>query len=318
MPGLLRLGAFVGTHLAAPGVGADGGNLVVLDPLVGLEAQARRVATGITLPLAERQAVLHLAGAHDHEVAAFDLHALFFGAGVEIGIADAVAVFQIVTAQVARDVQQNAAAHHAVARVLNAILVGAVGIHQRGVVAVPHLVAVEHMAQCIPLRIALQRHRDHVVGIANLDAVLAAGHGVGAGGQHGVDGIEAATPALLRAGGAEVQRQREDLAPLDQAGGARHVIGRHVVERADLVVRAPLAPVLHALGHRFDGGERHVLRQLMLGDHLQVVHGMGHAGLARVGVVDAGDSWRGCCAAGNAGSAWDPCQAAIGVRILPP
>src|SRR4029078_6838874 len=69
VPRLVRLGGLVGPHLAAPGVGADRGALLLLTPVAVLELPAGRVAAGIAAPLFLRHAALHLAGAHDDEVA---------------------------------------------------------------------------------------------------------------------------------------------------------------------------------------------------------------------------------------------------------
>src|SRR5690606_13959559 len=57
--------------------------------------------------------------------------------------------------------------------------------------------------------------------------------------------------------------QRNDLALLHQPRGGDDVLGAGVVERADLVVRTPLAPVLVLLG-----GGAHVLARDFLCSHL--------------------------------------------------
>src|SRR5215467_1679359 len=63
MPRLVRLPGLVRTHLDAPGVGADGGDLLVLAPVAVLELHARRVAARVAAPLAFLEAALHLARA---------------------------------------------------------------------------------------------------------------------------------------------------------------------------------------------------------------------------------------------------------------
>jgi hypothetical protein len=123
------------------------------------------------------------------------------------------------------------------------------------------------VAQAIPLRAALQRHHHHVVGGADAALVEHAGVGVGAGAQHGVHGIDAAHRRVfgfgaLRTRVVEVQRKRNHLAGLDQLRGGDDVLRLGEVERADLVVRPPLAPVLV-----FFGGSAHVgARDLFHGD----------------------------------------------------
>jgi len=111
------------------------------------------------------------------------------------------------------------------------------------------------MAERIPVRGALHRHVDGVVGITDArNLVIAPGGGVGAGRQHGMDRIPAAAEQTgLRAAAVERNAERENLAGPDQAGGAHDVFGRDVIERADLVVLAPAAPILEPVGGFGDG-----------------------------------------------------------------
>ena len=122
-------------------------------------------------------------------------------------------------------------------------------VDQLGVVAVIGLVLVEHVAERVPVRGALHAQHQRVVGVADLVPVLLAGDGVGAGRQHLVDRVEAAAEqAGLRPGLVERNAEREHLAGADQARRLDDVLGAHVVERADLVVLAPAAPVRQLLG----------------------------------------------------------------------
>ena len=122
-------------------------------------------------------------------------------------------------------------------------------VDQLGVVAIIGLVLVEHMAERIPMRGALHAQHDGVVGVADLVPVLLAGDGVGAGGEHLVDRVEAAAEqAVLRALAVERYAERERLTGADQAGGLDDILGLDVVERAALVVLAPAAPVRELLG----------------------------------------------------------------------
>ena len=249
MPGLAGVVGFVRPHFAAPGVGADGSDLFLVDPLGGFKGEAGRVAAGITAPFAAVQTLFHLAGAHNHKVAALDFNALRFGAGIEVVVGNGGAVFEEGFADVARHVEQHAAADHAVFHHVNAVFLRAVRIDEACVVTVPHFVVVEDVAERVPLRAALQRQRHHVVGVAQAALVLIAGDGVGAGGQHGVNRIEAVAPeAFLRAEFVEVKSERKRLAAFDQLAGVDDVFGLDVVERAGFVVRAPFAPVFAFLG----------------------------------------------------------------------
>src|SRR6186997_1291124 len=90
VPRLVRVLGLVRAHLAAPGVGADRGDLFLVAPVAVLEPDARRIAA----PFAFLQAALHLPGAHDHEIRAADADALLLGAGVELVVGNAFAVLQ--------------------------------------------------------------------------------------------------------------------------------------------------------------------------------------------------------------------------------
>ena len=156
--------------------------------------------------------------------------------------------FERVDALPAGDVEQHAAADQLVLGVLDAELGDAVGVDGRGVMPVVHLVVIEDVAQRIPVRGRLDRHVERIVGVEQ--AALPAGQRVGAGGEHGVDGVPAlAEQAALRAALPERHAEREHLAALDQLGRGDDVGRRDVVERADLVVLAPAAPV----GQRLEG-----------------------------------------------------------------
>ena len=165
-------------------------------------------------------------------------------------LADGLAVLEPWHAAQPRDVEQHAAADHLVFGVLDAELADAAAVDFARVETVIHLVFVEDVAERIPMGGGLHRHIDGVVGVADArHFVLAAGDRVGAGRQHGVDRIPAAAEqAGLRAAAVERNAEREHLAGAYQAGGAHDVFGRDVIERADLVVFAPAAPIFEFLG----------------------------------------------------------------------
>src|SRR5580692_12900621 len=92
---------------------------------------------------------------------------------------------------------------------------------------------------------ALHAQHQRVVGIADAVPILAAGDGVGASRQHLVDWIEAAAEqTVLRTVGVERNAERKHLAGTDEARCLDDVLRRHLVERSDVVVLAPAAPVL--------------------------------------------------------------------------
>ena len=122
----------------------------------------------------------------------------------------------------------------------------------RGVMPVVHLVVIEDVPERIPVRRRLDRHVERIVGVEQ--AGLPPGQRIGAGGEHGMDGVPAlAEQAALRSASAQWDAEGKDLAALDQFGRGDHVGGRHVVERADLVVLAPTPPIGQRLEGLIDG-----------------------------------------------------------------
>src|SRR6185312_6255023 len=268
VPGLVDAGlALVRPHLAAPGVAGERRQFGLLDEVECLEREAGGIAARIAVPTAGLLAALHHAGAHDDIVAAFERDVLLLRAREQIVIGDAVAVLKRLDAFVAGDVEQHAAADHLVLGLLDAALLRAGGCHLAAVVAVPHGILVEHVAEPVPLRAALQRHGHHIVGGADAALVEHARIGVGAGAQHGVDRVGAAHARVfalgaLRPGMVVIERERDHLAFFDQAGGGDDVFGAGVIEGADLVVGAPFAPVFVLFR-----GLAHVLAGDFLGRH---------------------------------------------------
>ena len=154
-----------------------------------------------------------------------------------------------VEAQVAGDVEANAARDHLVAHLMDGVLLGAAGGNQGGVVAVPHLVVIENMAEGVPLGAALQRQGHHIVGVADAAFVLGAGDGVGAGGEHGMDGIKAVAPKPgLRALIVEIEGEGKADAALYQFRRLDHIFGLNIIDSAILVVGSPLSPDFEAIG----------------------------------------------------------------------
>jgi len=249
VPGLVDAAfSVVRPHLAAPSVACERRKLGASHPFERLEGKARCVSSGITVPAPDLEAALHLAGAHDHVVAALDGHALRLGGVVEILAGDAVAILERLLAERARDVEQNTAAHHLVLGLLDAAFLRAGRGHFTAIVAIPHVAFIEDVAEPVPLRAALERHGHHVVGGADAALVEHPGIGIGAGADHSVDRIGAPHRRIialgaLRTGMVEVKRKRDDLAFAHEPCCGDDIFRTRIVERADLVVRPPLAPV---------------------------------------------------------------------------
>src|SRR6185437_7081370 len=126
--------------------------------------------------------------------------------------------------------------------------VEALGVDQLGVIAVIGLVFVEDVAERIPVRGALHAQHQSIVGIADLVPVLPLGNGIGAGGEHLMDRIEsAAEQPGLRSMDVKRNAERKYLAGADQARRLDDVLRSYMIERADLVVFPPTAPVFQLL-----------------------------------------------------------------------
>src|SRR3954453_14298438 len=126
-----------------------------------------------------------------------------------------------------------------------------------GVVAVPDLAPVPDVAQPVVLRGALEEGVDLVVGVVQAAGVLrrvggVPGRLVGGLGRLGRRGPGPHRVALRVA---DQPLQGEDLAGADQPGGGEDLLRAEVVQRADLVVRTPLAPVRRRVGEQVvEGG----------------------------------------------------------------
>src|SRR5262249_3049278 len=157
-------------HLAAPGVAGDRGDLGLVNPFQRLERKTGRVAAGIAVPASDPQAALHLPGPHDDEVAAPYGAALGLGGLLQILRGDGVAVIGVLLAHGSGHVEEHAAADHLVLGLLDPAFLRTGGRYFAAVVAVPHVVLIEDVAEPVPLGAALERHHHHVVGGA--DAAL--------------------------------------------------------------------------------------------------------------------------------------------------
>ncbi len=159
-------------------------------------------------------------------------------------VGNALAVLQPIDTAVARDIQQRAAPDHLALGMLDAKHGEPPRVDQLGVETVIGLVLVEDVPERVPMRRALHAKIQRVVGVANLVPVLPAGDGVGAGGEHLMDRIEAAAEeARLRAAGVERNAEREYPARSNELCCLDDFRRANVVERADLIALAPAAPV---------------------------------------------------------------------------
>ncbi len=111
MPGLVHLRGFVGPNLDAPGVRANGGDLLLLAPVAILEFDPGRIAAGKPAPTL-LEAFLELPGSDDDEITAADRYILGARTCVKLGVRNAVAVRQTLHIFEAGDVEQDAAPDH--------------------------------------------------------------------------------------------------------------------------------------------------------------------------------------------------------------
>ena len=120
------------------------------------------------------------------------------------------------------------------------------------VVAVPHVVVVKNVTEAVPLRAALQRHDDDVVGAADFAVIEHARIRIGAGARHQVNRIEAAQRgifrfAALRPALVVVERERNDFAFLARVAPPRRCLPGVVKFSVPISsFFAPASPVLAA------------------------------------------------------------------------
>jgi hypothetical protein len=171
------------------------------------------------------------------------------------------------SAHAARHVEQHAAADQAVAHRLDAANARPRAGHVLEAEAVVHRSVVEDVTEGVPVRARLQRHRDRVVGVTQAgEVILGAQQDVAAVLEHVQLRVGAPEVPGLRAVAVVRDRARDDVAALDESGrrGDRRLADE--VQRAELVLRPPLAPAPVAQRERLDvslrvrSGHRHNVR----------------------------------------------------------
>src|SRR5580704_16154803 len=114
MPRLAAVISLVWPHLAAPGVSTDSCDLGAVDPIGSLEGQTWGIAPGISTPLAAGQTVLHLPSSDNYKIPPTDIDSLLASTTFKIVHCYRHAIFEIWHAKMSRDVEQYAAANHAI------------------------------------------------------------------------------------------------------------------------------------------------------------------------------------------------------------
>src|SRR5581483_3172517 len=241
--------------------GGDAGDLVLAQPRCCAEVETGGVAGRVGPPRAGGPDHGHGARAHEDDVAPLGRDALLLAAAGQVFTADGVARVQPVDTLVLGDVEEDATGHELVGVVLDAVDVGALAADPLLLVAVVHVAVVEDVGQRIPLGARLERHVHGVVRVAQAgQVVLVAVGGVAAVLQHHVDGVHPPEAAVLGAELVVRQGAGDDLARLDEGGRVRAALGVDVVDRAQLVVRAPAPPVAIPVGDLEHLLDRHIAR----------------------------------------------------------
>src|SRR5882762_3265316 len=259
VPGLAGNVRFIWPNLAAPGIRADRGDVSAAYPVGGLKPEAWRFPARVAAPITGAEAAFHVPRADDDKIAALYLNTLIGGTFFEFGSPDPVAVLQGFDALMPGHIEKHSPPDHSVLCLFDTVFLRAIFIDQSSVVPIPHFFAEENVAQCVPLRAALQWHADHVIRVAQADRFLAAGYRVRPGRQHRMNGIEAIAPqTVLRAVTVKIQRQRENFPFANEPRGIDDILRRNVVERTDLVVGPPTSPILQSLRRSIDVFERYL------------------------------------------------------------
>src|ERR1700682_4321210 len=245
MPGLISFVGFVGTHLAAPGIRTDRGDILFAKPVAGFKCEARSVAARISAPILPCQAAFLMTGTNQNEIAFADFDTLRRRTGVEVGYRYRISVVERLNALETCNIEQHTASDHLVANVLNTQFPGAAGIDKSCVEAVIHLVIEEDVAKGIPLGRCLTGHVDGIVGVAKIGRglVLVAGLRICSGSEHGMNRIP---PAAKQAGLDRLLQGKskcKDFTFSDKASRPDNIFRCHIVERSDLVLGSPTSPV---------------------------------------------------------------------------
>ena len=88
MPGLLRIGRFVGAHFAAPRIAADRSDFFLVDPFGRLEREPRRISAGVASPVLGALTLPEHARAYDDKITAADFYTLSLGGFIQVGPRD--------------------------------------------------------------------------------------------------------------------------------------------------------------------------------------------------------------------------------------
>jgi hypothetical protein len=204
------------------------------------------------LRVVELVPILHPSRPDDQDVVGQDFDALALGGGLEVVVVERLALVEPLLAAVPRHVDEHAAPDDALFGdgQHGCLLHGADG--GAGVVAVPELAVVPDVAERVVLRGALQEDPRGVVGVMQAAGERGSALAVPGGFVELVLALDALTAGPQRVtgalGAAHVDLQSERLTGLDVLHPAQHLGRVEVVEGAELVVGAPLAPVGGSVG----------------------------------------------------------------------
>ena len=211
-------------------IAAEHGHVALLEP-----AGARCVQPGeFSVPRAHRRATCPATGADQDDVAGADAGPGLLFPRVEVFGMDRRAGLQVREAAEPRDVDQHAAGDDALFQVLDAQFRRAGGGDLRLREAVVHPARVEHVAQAVDVRVRQAVVRD-LVGV---------GHGeAGVVRPRPVDHVEERRTVVHRLLLLDVAGEGDRHPGTDQRHRRLALGRRHEVERAELVVGSPAAPV---------------------------------------------------------------------------
>ncbi len=247
----------VGRHLVGDGVGDEVRDLHVLEPLheFGTVDQARFAEALVEL-LALVEEKLEEVRPDDQDVALFDPDALSFSARRQILVGEGLGFAEVLLAAEAGHVEQDAPPDDTALR--DRGHTGFVQSADRGtrVVPIPELAAVPDVAERVVLRRTLEKRADLVVCIVQATRELRSAVAVPRGfvQDHRLLGRRPPGPNRVALGVADQPLQREHGAGLDVAHPAEDFLGGEVIQRANLILLPPFAPVLRGILEYFTHG----------------------------------------------------------------
>src|SRR5579871_5069724 len=257
--------------LVADRIRAERRDLHLVEPVDELWAvgEARLVEVLVELLLGLLEPKLKEADAKAEDIVLFDRHALLLGGSVNILEAEKIALVESELALVGRHVEQDAATYDAFLRDRKDGSLGHAADCRRRGISVPDLVVVPDVPKRVVLRRALKKHRHLVVSVLDAARKRLNPAGVVVALVPNVDPRcrGAARPNRIARQLTDLFAAGEDFALFHRANAPQHFGTGQEVQRADLIVGTPAAPVRGRAGKQLTHSQLFAFVQRPGGSH---------------------------------------------------